>query len=385
MSNSITKLEIYLTQLGGRNPVFVKLHTQDGITGMGEAGIAYGVGSVSVCAMIQELGEKYLLGRSPWDVEAFFSKIHDLAFWSKGGGAIIYSAVSALELAMWDLQGKTLQLPVYQLAGGKVREKIRVYANGWTLDANTPDEYAVRAKNAVEDGHIALKMYPFTTPVGDKKLNQFSIPELRTVDRAFEKLAVQRVRAVREAIGDEIELMIDMSSLLTPDAVIHFARQVEDSNILWLEEPAEPQNLSGLQQINQHCSIPLATGERLFTRYGMKDTLLSGAISFIQPDLGNCGGMMEARKIASFAEPFGLRVALHNCASPYLTAVSSHLAACIPNFYILECFNYLIPEHYQVVDHAPEMMVENGFINLNDKPGFGITLDDDWLSTFLWK
>ncbi len=383
MNQTINKVTVYPTQLGGRHPVFVKIDTSEGISGMGEAGIAYGIGAASVCAMIKELADKYLVGKEASDIEAFLARTYDLGFWTKGGGAIIYSAISAIEQAMWDIQGKTLGVPVFQLIGGKLREKIKVYSNGWSLDANSPDEYAKRAEMAVNDGHKALKMYPFTTPVGDRKLNLFEIPQLRSASRESEKLAVERIKAVRKAVGPDIELMIDLSTVLTPDAVIHFGKQIEGLDIFWIEEPAEPFNISGLRQISTHLSIPLATGERLYTRYGFKDTILSESINFIQPDLGNCGGVLEAKKIAAFAEPFGIRIAFHNCASPYLTAVSAHLAACIPNFAFLECFNYLIPEHYDILKGtALEDSFSEGCLLINDKSGFGVEVDPDWLDKF---
>jgi galactonate dehydratase len=383
MNQIIKKVTIYHTQLGGRHPVFVKIDTNEGISGMGEAGIAYGVGAASVCVMIKELSDKYLLGKDASEIEAFLARIYDLAFWAKGGGAIIYSAISAIEQALWDIQGKTLNVPVFQLFGGKLRDKIQVYSNGWTLNANSPDEYALQAEMAVRDGHRALKMYPFTTPVGDKKLNLFDIPQLRTASRELEKLAVERVKAVRKAVGPDIELMIDLSTVLTPDAVIHFGKQIEDLDIFWIEEAAEPSNISGLRQISMHLSIPLATGERLYSRYGFKDTILSDCINFIQPDLGNCGGFLEAKKISAFAEPFGIRIAFHNCASPYLTAVSAHLAACIPNFAFLECFNYLIPEHYSILKGTSlEDTFIDGCLFINDRPGFGFEVDTHWLNKF---
>jgi galactonate dehydratase len=383
MNQTITKSTVYHTQLGGRHPVFVKIDTNEGISGMGEAGIAYGVGAASVCAMIQELSDKYLLGKDASGIEAFLARIYDLSFWAKGGGAIIYSAVSAIEQALWDIQGKTLNVPVFQLFGGRLRDKLRVYSNGWTLDANSPQEYALRAEMAVRDGHKALKMYPFTAPVGDRTLNLFEIPQLRTVSRETEKLAVERVKAVRKAVGPDIELMIDLSTVLTPEAVIHFGKQIEDLDIFWIEEAAEPFNISGLRQISTHLSIPLATGERLYSRYGFKDTIMSECVNFIQPDLGNCGGFLEAKKIAAFAEPFGIRIAFHNCASPFLTAVSAHMAACIPNFAFLECFNYLVPEHYAIFKGTSlEDTFTDGCIVINDRPGFGFEVDNHWIDKF---
>lgn len=380
----ITSVKIYLTKLGGRHPVFAKVFTDEGLTGSGEAAIAYGVGVTAAAGMIKDLAERFLINQDPTQIEAFLSNVVDFAFWSKNGGPIFWAGVSALEEALWDIKGKAVGLPVYELLGGKCREKVRVYSNGWTLDANTPDDFARRAEVAVKDGYTALKMYPLSIPIPNSKLNLFEVPGQRTISREIEDLAVARVKAVRHAVGPQVEIMVDISCILTPDAAIHLGRRLEELDITWLEEPTDPNDLGGFEKIASHLDIPLATGERLSTRYQFAPLIETRAASILQPDLGNAGGILETKKIAAMAEAFGMRIAPHNCASPLATAAALHVDISTPNFMIQEAFSYLLPETYEIVDHAPEKDIQDGFIRVPSGPGLGIELCDNWLKDYCW-
>jgi galactonate dehydratase len=380
----ITSIKIYLTQLGGRHPVFVKIFTDEDITGVGEAAIAYGVGMTAAAGMIKDLAERFLINKDPGLIEAFLSDVIDFAFWSKNGGPIFWAGVSALEEALWDIKGKAIGLSVYELLGGKCREKVRVYSNGWSLDANTPEEYAQRAELAVKDGYTALKIYPLSIPVLNSKLNLFEIPGQRTIERRLEDLGVARVKAVRNAVGLGVDILVDISCILTPDAVIHFGQRLEEFDIFWLEEPADPNDIGGLEKIAGHLNIPLATGERLSTRFQFAPLVETRAAAILQPDVGNSGGILETIKIAAMAEAFNMRIAPHNCASPLATAAALQVDACTPNFLIQEVFTYLLPETYSIVDHAPEKDVSEGFISIPRRPGLGIELCEEWLKNFQW-
>jgi galactonate dehydratase len=244
----IKSIKIYITRLGGRHPIITRVFTDEGLTGTGEAAIAYGVGMTAAAGMIKDLGERFLLGKDPRNIEAFLSEVVDFAFWSKNGGPIFWAGVSALEEALWDIKGKALGVPVHELLGGRCREKIRVYSNGWSLDANTPDEFARRAEQAVKDGYTALKIYPLSIPVPNSKLNLFEIPAQRTIERQFEDLAVARVRALRNTVGPAVDILVDISAILTPDAAIRFGQRIEEMDIFWLEEPADPNDLGGIEE-----------------------------------------------------------------------------------------------------------------------------------------
>jgi galactonate dehydratase len=380
----ITCIKIYRSKLAGRHPVFAQVFTDEGLVGAGEAAIAYGVGATAAAGMIQDLAERFFLGKDPTQVEAFISDILDFAFWAKNGGPIFWAGVSALEEALWDIKGKAAGLPVYELLGGKVREKIRVYSNGWTLDANSPDEFARRAEIAVKDGYTALKMYPLSIPVPNSKLNIFDVPGQHAIPRELEDLAVARVKAVREAVGSQVEVMIDLSCIPTPDAAIRLGRRLEELGICWLEEPVDPNDLRGFEKIAAHLDVPLAAGERLSTRFQFAPLIETRAVPILQPDVGNNGGILETRKVAALAEAFGLRIAPHNCASPLATAAALHVDASTPNFMIQELFTYLLPETYEMVDHAPEKDLCDGYLPLPTRPGLGVELREEWLQQYLW-
>jgi galactonate dehydratase len=274
-------------------------------------------------------------------------------------------------------------VPVYELLGGKVRDRVRVYANGWSFRSTTPSEFAHAAERVLKDGYTALKLYPLATAVMDTHGHLRHVTQ-RSIDRAAEDLAVARVRAVRNAVGPKIDLMLDVSAELTPDAIIRFAHKVEDQDIMFLEEPVDPFDPEALKKVSEHVQIPVAVGERLYTRYGFRRILELHAADILQPDIGNTGGIMEAKKIAAMAEAYNMRIAPHNCASSVSTAASLHLAACIPNFLIQELYPYRIPEHFQIVDHAPEADVKNGLLPISDRPGLGIELVEERVKPFLW-
>ena len=379
----IIEIKIYRVSIGGRNPVLVKVITDAGIHGVGEAAVAYGSGAPAAAAMVKELAEGFVLGKDPFNIEALWSEMYDHTFWAKGGGTIIFAAISALEQALWDIKGKALDVPVYELLGGRVRDKVRVYANGWSFRATRPGEFARDAERVIKDGYTALKLYPLATPQMDAHGHIRHVSQ-RSIDRAAENLAVARVKTVREAVGPDIDLMLDMSAELTTDAIIRLGRKLEEYDIMFLEEPVDPFDPEALKKVSEQVRIPIAVGERLYTRYGFRRILELRAADILQPDVGNTGGILEAKKIAAMAEVYNMRIQPHTCASPVSTAAALHLDACIPNFLIQELYPYRIPEHFQIVDHAPELDVKNGFLSISDRPGLGIELMEERVKAFLW-
>jgi galactonate dehydratase len=379
----IIEIKIYRVSIGGRNPVLVQVFTDAGISGVGEAAVAYGAGAPAAAAMVKELAEGYVLGKDPFNIEALWSEMYDHTFWAKGGGSIIFAGISAIEQALWDIKGKALDVPVYEMLGGKIRDRVRVYANGWHFRSNKPVEFAREAERVVKDGYTALKLYPLATPVMDAHGHIRHVPR-RSIDRAAEDLAIARVKAVRNAVGPNIDLMLDVSAELTSDAIIRIGRKLEDRDIMFLEEPVDPFDTEALKKVSEHVHMPIALGERIYTRYGFRRILELHAADILQPDIGNTGGIMEAKKIAAMAEAYNMRISPHNCASPVSTAAAQQLAACIPNFIIQELYPYRVPAHFQIVDHAPELDVKSGFLPISDKPGLGIELVEDRVKPFLW-
>lgn len=380
---TITRVRIYVVTIGGRSPVLVEVLTDAGLVGIGEAAFAYGTGAGAAAGMIKDLTEAFLLGRDPSRIEALWSEMYDHTFWAKGGGPVVFAGLSALEQALWDLKGKALGVPVYDLLGGRIRDDVRVYANGWSFRCVTPEEFAREAQRVVADGYTALKCYPLATAELDAHGHIRHVSH-RAIDRAAERRAVERVRAVREAVGPDVDLMVDMSAELTPDAIIRLGRALERYDPLFFEEPVDPSDPDALKKVSEHVHLPIAVGERLYTRYGFRRVLELRAADVLQPDVGNTGGIMEGKKIAAMAEAYSARVAPHNCGSPVLTAASLQLDACVPNFLIQELYPYRVPEHYEIVDHAPELEVRQGRLPLSTRPGLGVELVEDAVRPFLW-
>lgn len=379
----ISSVKVYLIHSGYLHPVIVKVETDEGVSGVGEAAIAYGLGGTAAAGMIKDLAARILIGKDPHAIEAIWSEMYDHSFWAKGGGAIIFAGISAIEQALWDIKGKSLGTPVYQLLGGKIHEHLRVYANGWSSDTTTAVEFARSAERPLKDGYTALKCYPLAMPDAKGTLRH---PTRRSLDKAQTELAYQRIKELRECVGPNVDLMLDLSGALTTDETIRLCQRYEDLGIEFVEEPADPFDIGALKKISEKINIPIALGERLYTRYGFRKVMETHAADTLQPDVGNTGGILETKKIAAMAEAYNLRVAPHNCASRVCTAATMHVAATLPNFSILELYPYWPdhPQHIEFTDVVPESQVKDGHLQMSDKPGLGIELNDVAVRPFLW-
>ncbi len=373
---------IYRLDIDGRRPVLLQLFTDANVVGVGEAALAYGVGSTAAAAMIQELVERFVLGRDPSNIEPIWHEMYDHTFWAKGGGSILFPGMSAIETALWDIKGKALGIPVYEMLGGRFRDKVRVYANGWSYGCRTIDELAREAERVVRLGYMALKFYPLARPVAPHWLLKHVA--LREVDREAEKYAIESTKAIRDAVGPDVELMADMSAGMTTDIAIRLGRQLEQFHLYFYEEPVDPFDVGALKKVSEHVNIPIAVGERLYTRYGFREILENHAVDIIQPDLGSTGGILETKFIAAMAEVYSARVQLHICASPVSTAAAQQLWACLPNIALQEVYPFRAPEHWAIVDHAPELDIENGYIPISNRPGLGVELNRKTVDPFLW-
>lgn len=379
----ITRAQIYFTKIDGRTPLILRLWTDEGISGLGEAALAYGIGATGAAATLEEMLRRIVLGRDARQIEAIWSDLYDHTFWAKGGGPILYAAVSAIETALWDIKGRALGVPVYELLGGRCRQEVRCYANGWSFRAVTPDEMARAAEQAVAKGYDALKFYPLATPISDHPNGIFAHVSRREFDRDFERLAVARVRAVRDAVGPDVDLMVDMSAELTTDAIIRLGQKLEKFDLLFLEEPVDPFDPDAMKLVADRLTVPVAAGERLYTRYGFRRLFELRAAAIVQPDIGTVGGIMETKKIAAIAEMYNMRVQPHLCAGPVATAAALQLDACIPNFLIQELYPFRVPEHFALVDAPLEPQVKNGRLAIPERPGLGVDLVEERVAPFL--
>jgi galactonate dehydratase len=372
---------IYLIKVGSLHPVLVEVITDEEIVGTGEAAVAYGVGGTAAAGMVKDLVDRLLLGRDPLRIEEIWTEMYDHSFWAKGGGPIVFAGISAIEQALWDIKGKALGVPIYEFLGGKQRDDVRVYANGWSYQCTTADDFARAAERVAADGYTALKLYPLATPNGFGGIRHVA---RRSVDREFAKLAVEKVKSVRRAVGETIDLMIDLSGGLTTSETVRLCRQLQEFNPFFIEEPADPFDHAALKRLSENIESPVAVGERVYTRYGFRPILESRAADILQPDIGNTGGIMETKKIAAMAEAYSMTIQPHICASPVATAAALQIDACISNFLIQELYPYRPAEHFEIVDHAPEREVRNGMLRIPSRPGLGVSLVQQHALPFLW-
>ena len=344
--------------------VFVIVHSDDGTTGIGEA--SHGRGDERVIRRIQEL-KPALVGWDVFRIEEFHRR-----FFDEYEGHSYHTAVSGIEQALWDLAGKALNVPIYQLLGGSCREKLRVYANfnRATWD-RTPEGFAQNALKVVADGFTAIKCAPFD----DFSIRDVSGGALNSTLRT----GIERVRRIREAIGPDIEFMVDCHSRFNVGLAIQVAKELEDLHLFWLEDIVPLTDLRELSYVRQSISTPMATGENLRTKSQFRELLATPAVDFILPDVKYVGGILGLKKIATLAEAAGIQVTPHSPSGPVATAAGAQCMASVPNFAILEYAWGEVEWRSQLVK-PPERIID-GFINVSRRPGLGIDLKEESLES----
>jgi len=349
--------------IGGKNWLFVKVETDEGIHGWGEAYTQLDRDQ-NIEQHVLDL-RRYLVGRNPFQIKQFTRMVYD-DFAGRRGAMDLYCALSALEQASWDIVGKKLGAPVYDLLGGACRSRIRVYANGWYGGARTPEQYAEMASRTVAKGFTALKFDPFPGP-----WRLF-------VDKEVERAAVANVRAVREAIGPDIDLLIEVHRRLAPAHAIRVAHALEPFAPYWFEEPVPAENIPALAEVRQRIEIPVVTGEALYTKAAFRPVFEQRAADIINPDVCNCGGILELKEIAAMAEPYYVAVSPHNYNSTSIgLAATVHAAACMTNFTTTEYFVNFEETSQEIAVNA--LRPSAGWIELPTRPGLGVDLNEDEL------
>jgi galactonate dehydratase len=353
----ITRFETFLANAGLRNYLFLRLGTDTGLTGIGEASLEWQEKTVQT--LLHEWVEGRVLGRDPFDIEAV---IGNLIRDQYQGGATIMTAISAVEIAFWDLIGKACQQPVYRLMGGRCRDHLPTYANGWYGGARTPREYAERAREAVGRGYLALKFDPFGTAWKDL-----------TADES--EMVLDLVAAVREAVGRQVGLMIEFHGRLGTDCAVQTIHKLERFEPTWCEEPVAPESLDLLAEVKRRVRSPIAAGERLYSLADFYRLISLRAADVVQMDLTHCGGIVAGKKIAAMAAVQDLRVAPHCSTGPVSLAACLHFDVSTPNFMVQEMFaEFDVPWRNSLV--GAWNPIRNGEVVVTDEPGLGLELDE---------
>ena len=357
----VTQVTPFLVDSGGsKSWLFVKVETDESIVGWGEA-YTQADRDAAMLAHLTEMG-RHLVGRTPFAIKHFSSVMYD-DYALRRPAMDFWSALSALEQALWDIAGKICGQPVYNLLGGPCRDRIRVYANGWSDGASTPDEYARAAAKVLERGFTAMKFDPFTNPWRSH------------IGRAEEDLAVARVSAVREAVGPTVEILVEVHRRLAPNEAIRVAQRLEEFAPFWYEEPVDAEDLVGLAEVRRRISLPVVTGEALYSKAQFAAVFAQRAADILNPDVCNCGGILALKEIAAMAEPWHIAVSPHNYNSTTIGLASTlHVSACIPNFLITEYFVNFEDMGREIAPGG--FSVQDGAIGLPTRPGLGIELDE---------
>jgi galactonate dehydratase len=307
------------------------------------------------------------LGADPFEIEKLVQRMFREDFGR--AGEIVMTATALIEIACWDIMGKALNQPVYRLLGGAVRPRIKAYANGWYTVERTPGEFHEAAKGVIEKGYRALKFDPFGAGFYE-------------LDRAEKNRVIELVEAVRDAVGPDVEILVEMHGRFNPVTAIEMTRELARFRPSWVEEPVPPENLAALKKASDAITpmgVPIATGERMHTMYEFRELFELQAADIIQPDITHFGGILNTKKLAAWAEAYYMLIAPHNVGGPVSTAAALHLAACTTNFKIQEHFNDFADSFVkEAAPGVPEVV--DGYFALPEGPGLGVTLNEELIA-----
>ncbi|NMD37317.1 MAG: mandelate racemase/muconate lactonizing enzyme family protein [Christensenellaceae bacterium] len=362
----------------GTRPIICRVNTDEGFYGLGEAGVGIGSGARGAFELLKDFAPM-IIGMDPMYNEVIWEKIFKQSFWGQGNGAILMAALSAIDVALWDIKGKAFNVPVYQLLGGKQRDKLRAYASqlqfGWKVEEFNPMDagaevefYKEAAQKAIEDGYDAIKVNFMRFDRNGKLFNH-----LRTtgyLSREIMDIAEERLAAVREVVGPKVDIIAENHAMTDAHTAIQFGKMAAKYDIMYLEEACTPLNPGVMKKVADNIEIPLAGGERTYTRWGFLPFLENGSLAMLQPDIGNCGGLTEAKKIADMAHVYDVGIQSHVCTSPVGVAASLHLEAAIPNFIIHEHhFANTTPSIINQCEYDYQPI--DGYFQIPEIPGIG--------------
>ncbi len=345
--------------------VLVKVTTDEGLVGIGEAYHGAGVHQI---ATDPRLVERALIGKDPRNVDKLF---HDMMYSMSASGfyqGAVMSAISGIEMALWDITGQACGVPIWQLLGGKFRDRIRIYNDCHAGDDGTPEAYADKARAVEARGFDAIKFDIDPRPSRRDRYN-------RTISNDDVAYFIDVITALRESLDPNTDLLIDAHWNYAPVDILKVAYACEDLNLMWLEDPVPPENIEAMAKVTQATRVPICTGENFYTRHGFRDLIEAQAADIISPDHAKAGGLLEGRKIADLADMYYIPLSPHNICGPIGTVAVCHLCAAVPNFQVLE-FHHLDNEVWNSLTVERDL-IQNGYIDLPTKPGLGVALDEE--------
>jgi galactonate dehydratase len=344
-----------------RELVFLELVTDEGLVGLSEARMVNKTSTLVAC--IGELAPRYVIGTDPFDVERLAWNVLRAEYGR--AGEIAQSTLASFEVACWDLIGQSLNVPVWKILGGRFRDRVPAYANGWYQAERDPKVIAALARTVVERGYRALKLDPFGAASAE-------------LPAAGRRRAVEIVAAVRTAVGADVQILIEMHGRFTPATAVAVSGLLEPYDPEWIEEPVPPENATALARVRSATKLPIATGERAHTMEDMRLLIEEGLVDVIQVDLTHFGGFLAMKRLAGWADAYSLLMAPHNVCGPVGTMANVHFAIATPNYKVLEHFNdFADPWVQDLVDGAPRVDAADGCFPLPDRPGLGVRLNHD--------
>ena len=362
----------------GQRPILLRIDTDEGIYGVGEVGMAYGTGGTAAVGVVQDYAAK-IIGMNPMDTERIWEKLLKTTFWGQGGGTVIFGGMSGIDIALWDIKGKALGVPVYQLLGGKCRDDLRTYASqiqlAWAPKreiCKLPEDFAKQARIAVEDGYDAIKVDVLQFDEEGVSGGYWLEGPLR---QKVIRVGVSRVAAIRDAVGPDVDILIENHGHTDTVAGIQFAKAIEPYNIFFYEELNSPLNPAMSKVAREKINIPIAAGERIYTRWGYVPFFEDHSVDVIQPDLGICGGITECKKICDMAHAYDITCQVHVAGTGVAGAASLHVETAIPNFCIHEHHQKaLMKEYIELCEYNYQPV--NGRFHVPELPGIGQDLTD---------
>ena len=346
--------------------VLIKVKTDEGITGIGESYHGAGVHQIAV----DERLTRPLIGQDPRNVDKLFRDMMGAMSASGFYQGAVMSAISGIESALWDITGQAAGVPIWQLLGGKFRDKIRIYNDCHAGETETPEAYAAKAREVEARGFTAIK---FDIDPLSSRRDRYN----RCISNDDIAHYVEVVTAVRESLDSNTDLAIDAHWFYAPVDILKVAHAFEDLDLLWLEDPIPPENIAAMEGVTKSTRTPICTGENFYTRFGFRDLIETQAADIISPDMAKAGGLLEGRRIADLADMYYIPIAPHNIGSPVQTVANCHVMAAVPNFLVLE-FHHLDDRFWEgIINEGP--LIQEGHIDVPNLPGLGVTLNEDLL------